>query len=243
MPLPVVTVAYDGSAGAASAVRVCARIFPGARVAALDGPALLAYDGSDAAAQAVSVAVRVLADRPAVIVHDWESPYRHTLTGRLLADVHQPDLQDIVDGLDELHATAATHVTDAGVALARGAGLDARGETLDSGAGPWRALAAAARTLEAAVIVAGARGLAGAASVLLGSVSSGLVHSAEQRTRSRSPSCSGVGGCTNFSAPERCKTSSRLASRRSVFTRAPGATGVKAGATMSHATPIADNNR
>jgi nucleotide-binding universal stress UspA family protein len=62
---------------------------------------------------------------------------------------------------------------------ARAAGLDAVGETVESDDGAWRAVAAAARAHGASVIAMGTRGLGAARSVLLGSVSSGLVQNAE----------------------------------------------------------------
>jgi nucleotide-binding universal stress UspA family protein len=66
-----------------------------------------------------------------------------------------------------------------GVAAARAAGLNAVGETIESDEGAWRAVAAAARTHGASVIVTGTRGLGAARSALLGSVSSGLIQNAE----------------------------------------------------------------
>ena len=140
------------------------------------GPAVLAFDGSEVAGKAIAVAAPLLGTREAVVVHVWQSPYRHTLTGRALAGVSE--LGDIVEGMESSIAAAAAEVTDAGVGLARSAGLSARGETLDSGDGVWRAVTAAAATLDAALIVSGARGLGGARSALLGSASSGLAHNA-----------------------------------------------------------------
>ena len=51
----------------------------------LDGPVLIAYDGSEAAKQAIDGAGRVLSGRPALVVHVWESQFRHGLTMRVLA--------------------------------------------------------------------------------------------------------------------------------------------------------------
>ena len=90
------------------------------------------------------------------------------------------ELEDVVEGLEASLADAAAEVTESGVGLARFAGLDARGETVDSGDGVWRAVVPFAASLDAAVIVTGARGVGGARSALLGSVSSGLAHNAER---------------------------------------------------------------
>jgi nucleotide-binding universal stress UspA family protein len=143
------------------------------------GPVVLAYDGSEAAGAAIRAAGRLLGGRDAVVVHVWESPYRHSLTGRALYGVPVGEVREVVAGLEETIAAAAGEVTEAGVELAGFAGLNAGGETVDSGEGVWRTVAAIATDADACVIVTGARGLGGARSALLGSVSSGLVHNAE----------------------------------------------------------------
>lgn len=144
-----------------------------------DGPLLIGYDGSDSAAHAIAAAGKAF-KREAVVVHVWESPYRHTLSGRALAGVPVDDVRDVVAGLDQTLAEAAADVADAGVELARFAGLEARPETVDSGDGVWRAIVATAASLDAAAVVTGARGLSSTRATLLGSVSSGLVHNAER---------------------------------------------------------------
>ena len=55
-------------------------VVPGTE-AELDGPALIAYDGSPAAREAIAAVGRLLPGRPALVVHAWESPHRHTITG------------------------------------------------------------------------------------------------------------------------------------------------------------------
>ena len=75
--------------------------------------------------------------------------------------------------------TAEVTVAD-GVELASQAGLEASGEAVESSSTAWRVLTATAETHDATVIVAGPQGHGRVASVLLGSVSAGLVHHAER---------------------------------------------------------------
>jgi nucleotide-binding universal stress UspA family protein len=144
------------------------------------GPVVVAYDGSDGAKQAIEVVGRLLPGRPTVVVHAWESEFHRSISARALAAGPVDDLREIVELLHQTRAEEAEATTQQGVDLARIAGLDAVAETVESDAGPWRTVAAAAKTHEAAVIVTGSRGLGRARSALLGSVSSGLVQNAER---------------------------------------------------------------
>jgi nucleotide-binding universal stress UspA family protein len=130
---------------------------------ALDGPVVVAYDGSDGAKAAIE-AVGRLFTRRAVVVHAWE-PVFHATHGvqlhRALAD-------------------SAAMTTEEGVTLARAAGLDAVGDAVEADDGAWRAVLGAAAAHGAAVMATGTRGLGSARSVLLGSVSSGLLQNAER---------------------------------------------------------------
>ena len=146
---------------------------------ALDGPVVIAYDGSESARKAIEVAGDLLSGRVALVVHVWESQYRHSLTVQALASAPGDDLRRIIGELDNALADAAATTTEEGVALAHGAGFDATGETVEATAGVWRTIESLARTRNAALVVTGARGIGGARSALLGSVSSGLIHNAE----------------------------------------------------------------
>jgi nucleotide-binding universal stress UspA family protein len=145
----------------------------------LGGPALLAYDGSEPAQRAIEAGGRLFAGRRTVVLHVWTSQYRLGLTAKALAHAPPDDMREIVKILDQSLEEAATATTQDGVERARAAGLDPVGETLESGAGIWRTVASAAREHGAAVVIAGARGIGGARSALLGSVSSGLIHNAD----------------------------------------------------------------
>jgi nucleotide-binding universal stress UspA family protein len=150
--------------------------------AAIDGPALIAYDASPAARAAIAAAGRLLTGRRAVIVNVWYSSIRHTLTGRALAGGPIADLRELAGDYEQVFADAAASVVEEGVSLAREAGLDASGEPIESDSGAWRVLERAATDHGAAVIVCGSRGRGAAASTVLGSVSSGLVHNVETPT-------------------------------------------------------------
>jgi nucleotide-binding universal stress UspA family protein len=145
----------------------------------LAGPVLIAYDGSDPARRAIEVVGRLSGGRPALVVHVWESQYRHSLAVQALARTPGGDVAAIIAELDKALAEDATATTEEGVAPAREAGLDATGETVEANVGVWRAIASLAASRGAALIATGARGIGSARSALLGSVSSGLIHNAE----------------------------------------------------------------
>jgi nucleotide-binding universal stress UspA family protein len=144
----------------------------------LDGPVVAAYDGSESADRAITTLGRLLGSRPAIVVHAWESAFHHSLPARA-PEGFGGDRREIIQLLERTLAENAEATTQQGVAAARAVGLKAVGETVGSGAGAWRAVAAVARQHEAAVIAVGARGLGAARSALLGSVSSGLVQNAD----------------------------------------------------------------
>jgi nucleotide-binding universal stress UspA family protein len=146
---------------------------------AIEGPALIAYDGSAGARSAIAAAGRLLRGQQVMVVHVWNSPMRHRLSGRALAGAPLGELREFSADYEQVFADAAASVVEEGVALAREAGFDASGEAIESRSGAWRALAEAASDGNATVIVAGSRGHGGLASTILGSVSSGLVHNAE----------------------------------------------------------------
>jgi nucleotide-binding universal stress UspA family protein len=146
------------------------------------GPAVLAYDGSDAARHAIATAGRLMPGRRAIVVHVWESRIRHTLRGQALGAAPLPEVREMVEDVETALSDLAGQTVAEGVALARNAGLEAAGESLESPEHLWRPIAATASARQAGVIVAGSRGRGKVSSALLGSVCSGLVHHAELPT-------------------------------------------------------------
>jgi nucleotide-binding universal stress UspA family protein len=140
------------------------------------GPIVIAYDGSDAANHAIDVAARLLPGRPAIVVHVWESQYRRSRSVRAVA---RGEVGELVSALDKALADEAAAVIEEGVNRARNLGLQATGEAVEAGAGVWRTVAEYVRSAQAGLVVTGARGVGGARSALLGSVSSGLVYNAD----------------------------------------------------------------
>ena len=145
-----------------------------------DGPALIAYDGSPAADEAIAAAGRLLPGRPALVIHAWESPLRHSVSGRALTGAPLAEMRAVSDDFETWLREAADATVEDGVGLAREAGLEASGEAVESSSAAWRVLIATAETRDTSVIVAGSQGHGRVASVLLGSVSAGLVHHTER---------------------------------------------------------------
>jgi nucleotide-binding universal stress UspA family protein len=144
-----------------------------------DGPVLLAYDGSEVAGRAIQESARLLgARRPATCLTVWTSTAAPSGAARMAL----PD--DIIDqavhNLDEVAERAAREIAEAGAALARESGFEATADTAPAHANVWSTLLEAAESRRAQAIVVGSRGRAGLRSVVLGSVSNGVVQHASR---------------------------------------------------------------
>jgi nucleotide-binding universal stress UspA family protein len=139
-----------------------------------DGPLLLCYDGSDAAAHAIEHAGALFAGRHALVVTVWQPTA--PLGG--LAWSGATESMDTFVEADRRAAELGGRVADAGVVIAREAGLAAEPAAVEATGPVWRTILDIADRHDAATIVMGSRGLTGVRSMLLGSVSSAVVHHA-----------------------------------------------------------------
>ena len=150
---------------------------------------LLCYDGSEFAKRAIEESGTITGGGPAVVLTVFESvgsmllrhqPSEATELGRQFKEMSD----DVVEDLDSSAAKRAERRAAEGAELAAKAGFEAqplvcravsKAAERDS-ATVWRTIVDVAAEHDAGVVVVGARGLSGAASALLGSVSHGLVH-------------------------------------------------------------------
>lgn len=149
-----------------------------AEATSFDGPVFAGYDGSDGSRLALRFAAEHLASHPVIVAHAWRSPVRHTLRGHALRGSGIDMLGDYADAVDTIWREVAQEVADDGAAFAHGLGLTPEVRAPESGHGDWQTLRQGAQEENAAVVLVGSRGRGAAASTVLGSVASGLVHDA-----------------------------------------------------------------
>lgn len=142
------------------------------------GPVLLCFDGSEDARRAIERAGAILGGGPALVVHVWEPLSAVVLRNPL---VHSPGpLAEQAADLDDAGAATAERLTEEGVRVARAAGFDAAPLCVRSDQRVWPAIVRLAEERQARAVVLGSRGLSKVGSMLLGSVSNGVVHHCRQ---------------------------------------------------------------
>jgi nucleotide-binding universal stress UspA family protein len=139
---------------------------------------LLCYDGSEDARAAIEHAGKLLGGQATTVLTVWE-PFLEVLTRTSYGGAMAMGTIDI-ESIDAANRDGAQNRAEEGAELARGVGLDA---TPRSGARVTTfadAIIDVADELDAAAIVVGSRGLTGVKSLLLGSVSHGLLQHADR---------------------------------------------------------------
>jgi nucleotide-binding universal stress UspA family protein len=143
-----------------------------------DGPLLIGYDGSEHAKDAIRSAACLLSVKDALVVTVWQPT---SDLGAFAWYGAGPNLVNFAE-LDRAGAEAGGRVADEGARIARDAGLRAEPLAIEATPPVWKTIVETADLHDAAVIVMGSRGLTGLRSMLLGSVSNGVVHHADRPT-------------------------------------------------------------
>lgn len=143
-----------------------------------DGPLMLCYDGSEDAKHAVRRGGELFAGRRALVLTAWENIAVMGGFGWSGAGAMAP-MVDYAE-LDRASGEVAGQRAQEGVAIAREAGLKAEPLAIEAAGPIWKTITDAADQHGAAVIVMGSRGLTQVKSILLGSVSSHVVHHADR---------------------------------------------------------------
>ena len=133
---------------------------------------VIAYDGSEGARDAVRRAAETVSQRTALVVYAY--PHAEEMSAGLGVPVTMP-----TDAVQTLRRRA-DEIANKGAELARTSGFVAEAVAVEAKGGVADALLSLARERNAAAIVVGSRGLGGATSALLGSVSSKLIHDADR---------------------------------------------------------------
>ncbi len=142
-----------------------------------DGPLLLCYDGSDDAKRAIARAGELFGPRSAVVLSVWQPAVALATYG--WAGIGA--IADMAD-VDATTGNATRDLAAEGAELANAAGLNAEPEAVEAAGSVWQAILGCADSRGAVAIVMGSRGLTGIKSILLGSVSSNVVHHARRPT-------------------------------------------------------------
>ena len=142
------------------------------------GRILVAYDGSAISDEAVERAAALFSGRPLKLVTAWRSAA--SLAGAARAAMPDDVIRAGIEGLDRQASEDAAATARRGAALAVAAGAEAEGEAVLARQSIWVTILDEAARVEADAIVVGARGRSGIASIVLGSVSSGVVQHAKR---------------------------------------------------------------
>jgi nucleotide-binding universal stress UspA family protein len=135
---------------------------------------VLCYDGSASAKHAITVAHGLVGQAPALLLHVWEPPGNY-LGPDPFGGIETWSGPQIVE-LEAMAVERANRTMEYGVELAHDAGFAADGRLERGATGVWRTILDVADECDAQLIVAGARGLSPLQSLLLGNVTTPLMH-------------------------------------------------------------------
>jgi nucleotide-binding universal stress UspA family protein len=139
---------------------------------------LLCYDGSEDARAAIEHAGELLAGQPTTVLTVWE-PFIEVLM-RTSYGVGATAGMLNMEEIDAATRDGAQQRAEEGAELARKAGLEAEPRICAQETSIADAILTQAKEIDADAIVAGSRGLTGIKSMLLGSVSHGLIQHADR---------------------------------------------------------------
>ena len=137
---------------------------------------LVCYDGSSSSEAAIDVAGELFVGQTAMVLTVWEG-FSEVLVRAGTGIAAAPLSFEEIDAAGE---QAARDRAEQGAARARLAGLQAQPRVAEREASIWGTILEQARRTEADAVVLGSRGLTGIKSVLLGSVSRGVLHHADR---------------------------------------------------------------
>lgn len=146
--------------------------------AGADTPLLLCYDGSDPAKHAIERAADLLRTRNAIVLTVWQTTAG---LGSFAWAGATENMLDYVE-LDRAAAELGGRIVSEGVRVAQDAGLQAEPLAVKATGPVWTTILEIAERHDASMIVIGSRGLTGLRSILLGSVSTAVVHHADRPT-------------------------------------------------------------
>jgi nucleotide-binding universal stress UspA family protein len=143
-----------------------------------EGPLILCYDGSTGAAHAIQQAGALFTGDRALVVTAWRSV---PIPGSLGMGGEAAPMVNNVE-LDRAAAERGGRLADEGARIAQAAGLQAEPLAVKAPGAIWETIVDLANRHDAATIVMGSRGVTGLRAMLLGSVSSAVVHHADRPT-------------------------------------------------------------
>jgi nucleotide-binding universal stress UspA family protein len=151
---------------------------PAVRAPGAGGPLLVCYDGSDDAKYAIETASTLFPGGHALVISVWQR-----LAGLdTIGWAGEPAGMVNFGEVDRAAGEHGRRLAEEGVRIAHEAGLDAEPLPVEALGPIWKTIVEAGATHDASAIVIGSRGLTGLRAVLLGSVSSAVVHHAGRPT-------------------------------------------------------------